>query len=101
MEDSPKIGGHILGGPHNKDYCILGSILGSPMLGKLPNEDRKLKSEMTMKETTMDESRIYQSMLLGNPFYHWLSLELPSPDIDRLGNTFVSYVFCWLLFTFS
>ena len=23
-------------GPHNKDYSILGSILGSPFLGKLP-----------------------------------------------------------------
>ena len=23
-------------GPHNKDYSILGSILGSPYLGKLP-----------------------------------------------------------------
>ena len=25
-----------LGGPYNKDYSILGSILGSPYLGKLP-----------------------------------------------------------------
>ena len=28
--------GCLLGGPHNKDYSILGSILGSPYLGKLP-----------------------------------------------------------------
>ena len=28
--------GYLLGGPHNKDYSILGSILGSPYLGKLP-----------------------------------------------------------------
>ena len=33
----PKIRGTVLGGPHNKDYSILGSILGSPYLGKLPN----------------------------------------------------------------
>ena len=28
--------GTFLGGPHNKDYSILRSILGSPYLGKLP-----------------------------------------------------------------
>ena len=28
--------GTIFGGPHNKDYGILGSILGFPYLGKLP-----------------------------------------------------------------
>ena len=26
----------LFGGPHNKDYSILGSILGSPYFGKLP-----------------------------------------------------------------
>ena len=33
----PKIRGTILGGYYNKDYSILGSILGSPYFGKLPN----------------------------------------------------------------
>ena len=28
--------GYLYGGPHNKDYSILGSILGSPDFGKLP-----------------------------------------------------------------
>ena len=28
--------GTLLGGPFNKDYSILGSILGSPYFGKLP-----------------------------------------------------------------
>ena len=28
--------GYLFGGPQNKDYCILGSILGSPNFGKLP-----------------------------------------------------------------
>ena len=28
--------GYPIGGLHNKDYNILGSILGSPYLGKLP-----------------------------------------------------------------
>ena len=28
--------GHHLGGPYSKDYSILGSIFGSPCLGKLP-----------------------------------------------------------------
>ena len=32
----PKMRGTILGGPHNKDYDILGSTLGSPYFGKLP-----------------------------------------------------------------
>ena len=32
----PKISGTLFGGPHNKDYSILGSILGSPYFGKLP-----------------------------------------------------------------
>ena len=29
--------GYLFGGPHNKDYSMLGSILGSPYIGKLPN----------------------------------------------------------------
>ena len=29
--------GYLFGGPHNKDYRILGSILGSSFLGKLPS----------------------------------------------------------------
>ena len=28
--------GTFFGDPHNKDYSILGSILGSPYFGKLP-----------------------------------------------------------------
>ena len=32
----PKIWSTIFRGPNNKDYNILGSILGSPYLGKLP-----------------------------------------------------------------
>ena len=36
----PKIRGTFFwGGPHNKDYSILGSILGSPYFGKLPNTE--------------------------------------------------------------
>ena len=31
----PKIGGTCFGGPHNKDYSILGSLLGSRYFGKL------------------------------------------------------------------
>ena len=31
----PKLG-YLFGGPHYKDYSILGSILGSPYLGELP-----------------------------------------------------------------
>ena len=32
----PTSRGTFLGGPHNKDYSILGSILGYPDSGKLP-----------------------------------------------------------------
>ena len=32
----PKLG-DLFGDPYNKDYSILGSILGSPYFGKLPN----------------------------------------------------------------
>ena len=32
----PKVKGTFLGGPHDKDYRVLMSILGSPYLGKLP-----------------------------------------------------------------
>ena len=32
-----RIGGTFLGGLHNKDYSIWGSILGSPYFGKQPN----------------------------------------------------------------
>ena len=32
----PKIKSTIIGGHHNKDYSILGSILGSPNFGRLP-----------------------------------------------------------------
>ena len=32
----PKIRGTLFGGPHSKDYNILGSILESPYLGNLP-----------------------------------------------------------------
>ena len=33
----PKIRGTLIGGPRNKDYSILGSILGSPNFGNVPN----------------------------------------------------------------
>ena len=33
----PKIRGTLFKGSHNKDYRILGSILGSPCFGKVPN----------------------------------------------------------------
>ena len=37
----PKIRGTLFGGPHNKDYRILVSILGSPHFGKLPYRLRR------------------------------------------------------------
>ena len=37
----PKIRGNLFGGPYNKDYSILGSILGSPYFGELPYANPK------------------------------------------------------------
>ena len=34
----PKIKGTFLGGPHNKDYSIFGSVLGSPLFGETTTE---------------------------------------------------------------
>ena len=34
----PTLGVPFLGGPHIKDYSILGSILGYPNFGKVPNK---------------------------------------------------------------
>ena len=36
----PKIVCTFFGGPHDKEYRILGSMLGSPDLGKVPNTSR-------------------------------------------------------------
>ena len=39
----PKIRSTLLGGPYNKDYSLLGSILGSPYFGKLPQTQQGLR----------------------------------------------------------
>ena len=42
--------GYLIAGPHNKDYSILGSILGSPILGKyhiLASKSRFLEDTTT------------------------------------------------------
>ena len=39
----PQNKGYPIGGLHNEDYNILGSILGSPCLGKLPYCCRQVK----------------------------------------------------------
>ena len=36
-----QIWGYHFRGPHNKDYSILGSILGSPYIGKLPYSESR------------------------------------------------------------
>ena len=49
----PKLGGLPFLGPHNKDYNIFGSILGSPYFGKLPY---KLKSNHMSCSLPLDNS---------------------------------------------
>ena len=46
----PKIKGTLFGGPHNKDYSIWGSILGSPYFEKLPFESW---GRLILKETSL------------------------------------------------
>ena len=48
----PEIRGTLFGGPNNKDYSILGSILGSPDFGKVPN--RGLKGPKMKDEGVVD-----------------------------------------------
>ena len=36
------------GGPHNKDYNIFGSILGSPNFGKLPYDFLSLEQDVNV-----------------------------------------------------
>ena len=40
----PKIRGTLFGSPYNKDYSILGSLLGPHYFGKLPNQAKFPKS---------------------------------------------------------
>ena len=42
MVVSQSLAGYIFGDPYNKDYNILGSILGSPYFGKLPCSEVKV-----------------------------------------------------------
>ena len=77
----PKIRGTIFGGPYKKDYSILGSTLGSPYLGKLPNGLQQHESLGIFKgassfgsylETAQDFSRLAvngrQEMVVGRVF---------------------------------
>ena len=41
----PRIRGTFFGGPHNKEYSIWGSILGSPYFGKVPDRGATCKTQ--------------------------------------------------------
>ena len=43
----PKIRSYLSGGPHNKSYSILGSILGFPYFGKVSYWESSLFSQRT------------------------------------------------------
>ena len=57
----PKIRGTFLGGPHNKDYSIWGSILGSPYLCM---QSQDTPGESSARETTVrgDQSSKQESV---------------------------------------
>ena len=44
--------GFLLGGPHNKDYSILGSVLGYPYFGKLSYLEKECRPWMTGERTS-------------------------------------------------
>ena len=54
--------GYHFGGPHNKDYSILGSILGSPYFGKLPY---RLESYTSFKNIVVPFGVSYRLWYLG------------------------------------
>ena len=56
--------GYLFGGPHNKDYSILGSILGSPYLGKLP-----CKSKCSSSKVVFVYLQKRSFMRLASPHY--------------------------------
>ena len=43
----PKLGGYLIGGPHNKDLSTLGSIYWAPSLGKLPKGGEVAEAQVT------------------------------------------------------
>ena len=71
----PKIREYLFGGPHNKDYSILGSTLGSPHFEQLPygtlRQDAKLKVPvMTTIGTQSPMSANLQNGISGGPTDH-------------------------------
>ena len=56
--------GYFFSGPNNKDYSILGSILGSPYFGKLPY---KLTSGSGSSEILYLEIPTFQNVRLNYP----------------------------------
>ena len=47
--------GYLFGGSHNKDYSILGSILGSPSFGKRPFKGLTLPKQGDMLDKRVSE----------------------------------------------
>ena len=42
-----RVEGYLFWGPHNKENIILGSILGSPYFGKLPDDHTQIPHNLT------------------------------------------------------
>ena len=82
----PKTRGTIWGGPHNKDYSILGSILGStlgsPYFGKLPYKDRGFRVKGSLS-ITMREGWHYSSGGADNEVYKYTSTHNRNSTVDE------------------
>ena len=74
----PKLG-LLFGGPHNKDYSILGSTLGPPYLGKLPNEGMDKQMSHSQSKLLVSALKNFFSSSLNN-------LPLRSLDSGANGN---------------
>ena len=50
------------GGPHSKDYSILGSILGSPYFGKLPYQRQRSQGRQAFAEqSSRHQQRLHEA----------------------------------------
>ena len=54
--------GYLFWGPHNKDYSVLGSILGSPYFRKLPNHANQTLSEPSWSTKVLKDRGVDRSI---------------------------------------
>ena len=83
--------GYIIAGPYNKGYSILGCILGSPYLGKLPNTSVVLAFRLPMFQLFVSQGVLMLHASLSCPavFCRWWCYCL------AVAAVCVSQSLCW------